>query len=354
MKKNKRIMIVTGGTGGHIFPGIIISRYLKNLGYSIKWVGSNNRMESHLVPKYNFNIKLVYIPKFSNFKISFFLKNIYFLIKSIFLVCLEIKKWKPNLVIGFGGYISFVGVLSAWLCNVSTFIHEQNYIVGFSNKCLSYIATKILQAFPNSFKNKHTSLVGNPIREELLNFKKPNKRFKNKFNKINILILGGSQGSLFINNIIIKLLKVLDKNKFLFLHQVGFDNINYMHKKSLLYSNYAVIEFIDNIKEAYSWAHLVICRSGALTVSEICAVGLAAIFIPYLHKDRQQYYNAKILENIGAAIILEEKYINENKLANILMSLNHKILLKMATLAYSKRFNNPNKKFLNEIKSILR
>ncbi len=341
-------MIITGGTGGHIFPGLVISKYLKKKKYKIKWIGTKNGLESILVPKNKIDIEYVYIPNILSFK------NIFLYIKSIYIIIKKIKLWKPNLVLGFGGYISFFGIFSSWLCNIPTIIHEQNSVLGLSNRILYYIATKSIQAYKNTFQSD-VIIVGNPIREEILSIKPPNIRLLNRKGNINILIMGGSQGSEIINNIIFNIINVLDINKYSFLHQVGI--LNYKKNIKLINSikrkNYVCVDFIYNIYKVYNWADLIICRSGALTVSEITSIGLAAIFIPFVHKDNHQYFNAEFLYKKKAAIIINEYELNEILLINIILKLNRKKLFNMSNLSYLNRIKNPNKKFIKEIFNII-
>ncbi len=346
--KINRLMVITGGTGGHIFPGVVISKYLKKNGCKIKWLGSYDRLESLIVPKYNIDIDFVSIPNFLKFNFLNIFKNIYFFIKSIFLLYFKIKKWKPDLVLGFGGYISFCGIFSSWLCRIPTMIHEQNSVVGLSNKYLYYISNKVVQAFPNTFSSNLVKTVGNPIRDEILSIPNPKKRFLFRNGPINILILGGSQGSYIINKVIFNLVKKLCYGNFIFLHQVGF--LNYKNIIGNIKNKYYhVVNFIEKIDEAYYWADIVISRSGALTVSEVSTIGLPAIFIPYVHKDKHQYFNAKFLVDIGSAFIIDENNLNVDTLLSIILNLNRKKLFKMANISYLNSIKNSNKKFINEI-----
>ncbi len=350
--KINRIMIITGGTGGHIFPGLVIANYLKKK-YKVKWIGSNNNnLEYILISKKNIDVEYINIS--SLLKYNFFF-NFFIFIKNIFIVLKKIIVWKPDLVLGFGGYISFYGIFSSWLYGIPTIIHEQNSIAGLSNKILYYIATKTIQAFPGTF-GSNISTVGNPIRKKILSISSPKIRLLNRFGPIRILVLGGSQGSNIINNIILKIINILNYKKFIFFHQVGFINFNnhkeYVYNNNIKNKNYKFVNFITNISKAYNWADLVICRSGALTVSEINTIGLAAIFIPYKHKDYHQYFNAKFLNDIGAAIIIEEKNLNIKKLCNIILKLNRNKLFYMSNLGYKNRIKNSNKKFLDEIYNI--
>ncbi len=348
----KRLMIVSGGTGGHIYPGLVIADYLKFNNCIVKWVGSLDRLEYILVPKHNIDIDFIYIPNIFSSKKKFLI-NFFFFLKSIYLITLKIKFWKPDLVLGFGGYISFVGIVAAWFCKIPTLIHEQNSVLGLSNKILYYIATKSLQAFPNTF-NKNVPVVGNPIRKSLLNLLTPDERFLNRNGPIHVLVLGGSQGSCIINDVIFSLVCNLNMNNFFFFHQVGLlnfkDFLKRKHQKKI--KNYRVVDFIYDMDKVYSWADLIISRSGALTVSELFSVGLASILVPFVHKDNQQYWNAKMLEDVGSAIIILESNFNLCSLFKIILSLTRKKLLYMSNLAYKNRIINPNENFINEINNL--
>ncbi len=354
MSKIKRLMIVAGGTGGHIFPGIVIAKKFIKSGRFVKWIGSFNRLEYTLIPKHNIDVDFIYIPSLLEGNFLCLFNNFFIFWKIIYNICLIIKKWKPDIVLGFGGYISFCGIFSAWLCRVLTIIHEQNAVVGKSNRYLYYISNKVIQAFPNTFSDSNVVTVGNPIRDELLSISNPYIRLFNRTGIINILVIGGSQGSYIINDVILKVVKNINNDNFSFLHQVGINNYYNFKKnnKNLRIKNYIFVDFINDMKFAYSWADLIICRSGALTVSEISKIGLAAIFIPFIHKDKQQYFNAKFLVDVGAAIMIEECNLNCNILKKNILNLNRNKLFIMSKLSYLSRIKNSNYKFLKEILSI--
>lgn len=348
MKNIKKMIIITSGTGGHIFPAISIANYLKLLKWEIYWIAPKNRLEKYLIPKYGIKIKYLNFFRFGkNNVMNFFLfpfkmVNIFFKIKKI------IKKYKPNVVLGMGGYASFPCICTAWFLGVKTVIHEQNSVAGLSNFFLSKIANIVLQAFPNTFSKG--ILVGNPIRKEILNIEKPEKRFKQRYGYIRILVVGGSQGSDLLNKSIPIVVCKLNK-KVLIWHQTGQyrqEKIKSLYKHFCNYSCiYKINDFIDNIHNAYSWADLIICRSGALTVSEIAYVGLGAFFIPYKHKDKQQLFNALLLQKIGAAKIFKEDFLIENLIIS-LNKLSRSALLNMAKKSHNLRFVN-SEKFITDI-----
>lgn len=336
----KKIIIVTSGTGGHIFPALSIANYLKYNGWDIFWLAPDGRLESELISKFKISIKFMNMFNVRKKKLKELLFFPFNILKILFKSVFFIKKYKPNIVLGMGGYFSGPVIFASWLCKIPTVIHEQNCIAGLTNKLLARIAKRVLQAFPNTLPR--AILVGNPIREDILKLPNPNCRLEKKCNFIKILVIGGSQGSQIINKTLPEVVSKL-KIKFLVWHQTGKNKkkeIKNLYKKLCNNLNiYRIDEFINDMAKAYSWANLVICRSGALTVSEISSVGLAAFFVPYTHKDNQQILNANTLCSIGAAKMFNEKFLTE-MLIKSLNKLSHKKLLNMANKAYKKSFFN--------------
>ncbi|MBK4775590.1 undecaprenyldiphospho-muramoylpentapeptide beta-N-acetylglucosaminyltransferase [Candidatus Pantoea edessiphila] len=328
---NKRLMIIGGGTGGHIFPGLAVAHYMiEKLRWNVCWLGTRTNMESKIVPQYGIKIHFIKIHGLRGqniitqllYPISIF--NAFIKSRKI------IKSYQPDIVLGTGGYVSGPGALAAWSYDIPLVLHEQNSIAGLANKYLAKIATKVLQGFPGAFPGAY--LVGNPIRKDILKVPIPKERFTGRRGPIRILAIGGSQGANIINNILINIASCLGKDIIIW-HQTGKQD-----KKKIIDSyiylgqqQHIVTEFIDDIYSAYSWADLIICRSGALTVSEVSAVGLAAIFIPFHHKDRHQYLNALNLAKVGAAKIFEpdEKTITDD-IVKTIVSWDRSQLLEMA------------------------
>lgn len=347
----KKIIIIAGGSGGHVFPGLTIANYLIKKGWKINWIGTKNKIESKIVPKHNIKIHFIKINGLRNAN----LKNLLFSPIDILNAFIQVKKiiknWTPNIVLGMGGYVSGPGGLAAWYSKIPFILHEQNKIAGITNKLLSKISKKNMQAFPNTLLN--AEVVGNPVREDIINIPKPAERFKKRTGPLRILIVGGSQGASIFNHILPKISLVLQE-KIIIWHQTG--NLDYekTKKKYQKYSSYAHIvnRFIKNMSDAYSWADIIISRSGALTVSEIAVVGLGAIFIPYPHKDKQQYLNAKYLESNGSAKIIEQSKFNENIIIKTLNLLDRKKLLVMAEKSYSLGMRNSISKIYKIIHNI--
>ncbi|WP_233114183.1 undecaprenyldiphospho-muramoylpentapeptide beta-N-acetylglucosaminyltransferase, partial [Aggregatibacter actinomycetemcomitans] len=224
-------------------------------------------------------------------------------------------------VLGMGGYVSGPGGLAAKLCGVPVVLHEQNAIAGLTNSWLSKIATRVLQAFPNAFPE--AEVVGNPVRRDLFQTEVPQQRFAARDKTLRILVVGGSQGARVLNQTVPQVAaKLTAQGLDIYVrHQVGKGNLAGIEDVYQANHNGVATEFIDDMAEAYAWADIVICRSGALTVCELAAVGTPAIFVPFQHKDRQQFLNAKYLADAGAAVIIEQPEFTEERLLHELTPL---------------------------------
>ncbi|MCV2506156.1 MAG: undecaprenyldiphospho-muramoylpentapeptide beta-N-acetylglucosaminyltransferase [Candidatus Lightella neohaematopini] len=350
--KNKHLIIATGGTGGHIFPGVVIAKYFQSINWKVSWIGCLNRMEKIIVPKFNIDIKFIEINNFN----SSYLEKLLFIL-DIFKAIKKVKNilhwWKPDIILCMGNYISIPTAIAAKIMSIPIIVHEQNTVVGKANKLISIFADKCTQAFPNTIK--HATVVGNPIRSEILNIPKPVIRLKNRTGLIRVLALGGSQGASIINKIIPIIAKVL-KGIIIVWHQVGYGYYKLVKYtcNTLNINNIKITEFITNIATAYSWADIVICRSGALTISELAVVGLPSILIPYIHSDQQQYFNATLLANVNAAIIVDQTDVTPDKIINILLKINRQKLFTMACCAQIIATYNATHYIAKEINNIVR
>ncbi|WWO96591.1 MAG: undecaprenyldiphospho-muramoylpentapeptide beta-N-acetylglucosaminyltransferase [Candidatus Dasytiphilus stammeri] len=347
---SSRLLIIGGGTGGHIFPGIAIAHYLMKKQWKILWLGSSDRMESTLVPQHNIDIEIINMNLIRKKGLKYYLPGLVQLGGNLIKSLNIIKTWKPDVVLGMGGYISGAGIVAAWLYDIPIVIHEQNRIAGLTNRWLAKISRYVLQGLPGDLNN--ALVVGNPLRNEIRNIVSPEVRFLGRENlPLRVLVMGGSQGSQILNNIIPQVAMILG-SKITVWHQVG----SWFLTKTMIKSyqekyetSYRISEFISDIAEAYSWADIVICRSGALTVSEISAVGLPAIFVPFPHKDQHQYWNAVLLEDIGAAKIIKQSYFTASRVAALLESFDRRQLLRMALLGRSIGIMNATEKIADII-----
>lgn len=311
----KKLLVMAGGTGGHVFPAIAVARELQQQGWEICWLGTKDRMEADLVPKHGIPIEFIQISGLKGKGVGALLKAPFAILRAVMQARKIIKKFKPDAVLGMGGYVSGPGGITAKLCGVPVILHEQNAVAGLTNVWLSKIARRVLQAFPNAFPN--AEVVGNPVRQDLFEIEAPEQRFAERSYPINILVMGGSQGAQVINQTVPEVAKVLGNQVFIS-HQVGKGKLAGVEEIYHATGNGVASEFIDDMKAAYEWADLVICRSGALTVCEIAAAGLPAVFVPFQHKDKQQFLNAEYLVETGAAYVIEQPEFTPEKLLAVL------------------------------------
>ncbi len=214
----KKIIIMAGGSGGHVFPAITIANYLIQNGWDVNWIGTKNKIESDVVPKYNIKMHFININGLRNANFKTVVSSPIHILKSYFKIKKIINNYLPNIILGMGGYVSGPGGLAAWTSKIPFVLHEQNKIPGITNRLLSKISTKNMQAFPGSLPN--AEVVGNPIREDIIKIPSPIYRFKNRFGPLRILIVGGSQGASIFNRILPKISLFL-KSKVIIWHQAG-------------------------------------------------------------------------------------------------------------------------------------
>jgi len=324
-----KIIIAGGGTGGHLFPGIAVARELKKTfsDIEITFIGTSEGIEARIVPKEGFDIRFIrskgivgnniYKRVQSIVKIPLFLKDSYGVLKEI----------KPDVVFGVGGYCSGPALLSAYLMDIPTIIHEQNTIPGLTNKLLGRFVDIIAVTYLESmdfFSKDSTYLVGNPVREEILKGDRERgyRTFQLKKNLFTIFVFGGSSGAHRINYALSEALANLEdfKDKIQFLHQTGerdFDTVKEFYQRRGFSGT--VVPFIHDMADAYAVADLVVSRAGATTLAEITAIGKAAILIPYpFAANNHQEINARKLWDIGAAQLVIDKELNGKTLSDVI------------------------------------
>ena len=318
--KQFRVIISGGGTGGHIFPAISIAQSFESRypGSEILFVGAKDKMEMDIVPKYNFRIKGLWI---SGFQRSFSFKNLVFPLKIIYSLIkafLLIKKFKPDIVIGTGGFASGPPLMISQILKIPNFIQEQNSLPGFTNRILSKKARIIFVAYENMhkyFKNKKVMCLGNPLRRLKENTKTHKSNLKNHFNlnkeKKLLFVLGGSLGAMKINEFLATKLDFLTRNNFQILWQTGERYFNDFKKFSN--DDIKVFPFVNEVNKIFLISDVIISRSGAITLSELCFSKTPIILIPSPNVTaNHQYYNALEFKRKGAAILIEEDQL-ENK-----------------------------------------
>lgn len=327
--KAKRLLVMAGGTGGHVFPGLAVAHQLMEQGWQVRWLGTADRMEADLVPKHGIEIDFIQISGLRGKGWRAQLGAPLRIWRAIRQARQIMRDYQPDVVLGMGGYVSGPGGVAAWLQGIPVVLHEQNAIAGLTNRWLSRIAAKVLQAFPGAFAK--APVVGNPVRQDVLALPEPALRMKDRSGPLRVLVVGGSQGARVLNRTLPAVAAALGDQITLW-HQVGKGALSEVEQayQAAGAAGHKITEFIDDMADAYQWADVVICRSGALTVSELAAAGVPAIFVPFQHKDRQQYLNGLTLEKAGAAYIIEQDQLTAERLEAQLLLLNRPQLLAMA------------------------
>jgi len=316
------IMILAGGTGGHVYPALAVATELRRQSCDIIWLGTHRGIEARVVPAAGIAMEWVSVSGLRGkgilTKLLAPFKLVFALSQSIYAMC----KHRPAAVLGMGGFVSGPGGLAAWLTRRPLIIHEQNAVSGLTNRLLARLARVVLQAFPGSFNSRFKAeTVGNPVRAEITSIETPQMRFADRIGPIRLLVLGGSQGALALNQVVPAALALLPvDNRPIVKHQTGprtLDDALAAYKRHGVSAELSA--YIEDMAEAYSWADMVVCRSGALTVAEVSAAGLAAIFVPFpAAVDDHQTANARHLADAGAALIVQQDQLTEESLAGLL------------------------------------
>ncbi|UDG80137.1 undecaprenyldiphospho-muramoylpentapeptide beta-N-acetylglucosaminyltransferase [Candidatus Steffania adelgidicola] len=332
VQKTRRLIVMAGGTGGHVFPGLSVAEYLITQGWQVRWLGTIDRIEADLVPQHGIDIDYIRIGSLRGKGLKSQLKASLRILPAIYQARKIMCSWQPDVVLGMGGYVSGPGGLAAWSCGIPLVLHEQNGIAGLTNRLLAKIAQKVLQAFPGAFPN--AAVVGNPVRDAISSLPPPEIRFQYRTGPLRVLVLGGSQGAHVLNQVMPVVAARLP-NQLTLWHQVGKDELAEASQGYALIreTQYKTVKFIDDIAAAYAWADVMVCRAGALTVSEIAAAGLAALFVPFPHQDRQQYWNATPLVKVCAAKIIEQTEFTVERVSAVLANWDRSTLLTMAQRA---------------------
>ena len=336
------LMVMAGGTGGHVFPGLAVAHWMQARGWRVVWLGNASGMEATLVPKHGIAMEYV---RFGGVR-GKGLKTKLMLPVNLLRACSQrlraLRAVKPDVVLGMGGYITFPAGLMSMLSGTPLVLHEQNSIAGLANKVLAHIAKRVLVAFPNALPN--AEWTGNPIRAELALALPPKERYAARNAgpeaRLSVLVVGGSLGAAALNETVPKALALLDPAlRPRVVHQAGAKHIdalkaNYAAAGLSVDDDVQLVPFIDDMANAYAAADLVICRSGAMTVSEIAAVGVAALFVPFpFAVDDHQTTNAAFLANEGAAHLIQQRDLSAEKLAGWLRDQTRETLAAMAEKA---------------------
>jgi len=315
---SKTLLVMAGGTGGHIMPGLAVAEHLKAQGWKIAWMGHPDGMEAKLTVGRGYEMAWVH---FSALRGKGLLRKLmlpFNLLRGFAEAWSQLKRIRPDVVLGMGGYISFPGGMMASLQGIPLVLHEQNSVAGLANKVLAGVADRIVTGFPGVLKNGHW--VGNPVRPEIAVLPAPTFRYEQHSGPLRVLVVGGSLGAQALNAAVPKALALMPENERpLVVHQAGEKHLPML--KSFYISagvNADCVAFINDMAGAYAWADLVICRAGALTVAELAAAGVASLLVPFPHAvDDHQTANARFLSNAGAAILLPQDQLTPARLAEI-------------------------------------
>lgn len=313
------ILIMAGGTGGHVFPALAVARELCGHDQEIVWLGTRHGIEAELIPAAGFPLEATRVAGLRGKGVLAWVLAPARLVLAVYDALRILMRRRPKVVLGMGGFASGPGGIAAWLLGKPLIIHEQNSVAGLTNRLLAGFAREVLEAFPGSFSARvRTRLVGNPVRPDIVALPIPAERLANRSGALRVLVLGGSQGASVLNETVPRAVAALaDGRRPRIRHQAGTATLD---RTRALYAELGIeaeIEpFIDDVAGAYSWADMVICRAGALTISELAAVGLGAVLIPYPSAaDDHQTRNAAYLVEAGAAVLMPQADLTPARLA---------------------------------------
>ena len=313
------ILVMAGGTGGHVYPALAVAHALQAHSQDVVWLGTHRGLESKVVPAAGIDIEWISVKGLRRKGVTALLIAPFQLAWALLQSLGVILRRRPVAVLGMGGFVSGPGGLAAWLTRRPLVIHEQNAAAGLTNRLLARLARVVLQAFPGSFNSRVVAeTVGNPVREDIAAVAAPAERYASRQGPLRLLVLGGSQGALALNETVPAALSLLaDSERPVVRHQCGSGTLQIAQQAYEKHSvDVELVPFIEDMAAAYAWADLVVCRAGALTVAELCAVGLPALFVPYpAAVDDHQTANARPMADAGAAVIIDESMLSADVLA---------------------------------------
>jgi len=318
---SRPVLILAGGTGGHIFPGLAVAQALRERGVPVRWLGAEGGMETRLVPEHGIAIDTIAIGGMRGKGFATLLATPFKLLGAVRAAGRVLKQRRPRAVVSFGGYAAGPGGLAAKLAGIPLLVHEQNRAAGLTNRVLAKLARQVLTGFPQTFANEE--VVGNPVRADIAAVTSPVERFAARNGALRLLVLGGSQGARALNAAVPEALKSLDGFAFEARHQCG-EKLRADAEAAYAQAGVAasVEPFIADMAAAYAWADLVVCRAGALTLAEVCAVGVGSVLVPFPQAvDDHQTRNAEYLVERGAAILIPQDDMLATHLAATLRDL---------------------------------
>jgi len=334
-----KVMVMAGGTGGHVFPALAVADELRQRGAAISWLGAPDSFESRTVTKHGYDLDLVHIQGLRGKGVLRWITAPFKLVRAMFEAGIIIRRRRPSLVVGMGGFVSGPGGLVAKLLGVPLVIHEQNALPGMTNRWLAKVAIRVMEAFPGSFRNLSGVITtGNPVRQDILQRFKLPRKIKTIEKQLKLLVIGGSLGAKILNEIVPEsMAKIPVEMRPEVTHQAGRNkDVETVSRYKSVNVEAKVQPFLSDMADAYADADLVVCRAGALTIAELAAVGMPSILVPFPHAvDDHQTFNARYLSDAGAAVLLNQSSLDSDMLAKEIMRLleDQKLLLKMSQRA---------------------
>jgi UDP-N-acetylglucosamine--N-acetylmuramyl-(pentapeptide) pyrophosphoryl-undecaprenol N-acetylglucosamine transferase len=314
MSSERPVMIMAGGTGGHIFPGLAVADSLRELNVPVVWLGSRGGMEERLVPASDIQFDSLLISALRGKGFKTLVLAPFRLLRAVFQAMAILRRHQPRCVLSMGGFAAGPGGLAAWLSRRPLVVHEQNRIPGLTNRVLSRLAKRVMGGFPDCFPvAAKIDYVGNPVRESISVLAAPEERLAGRKGATRLLVLGGSQGARVLNQTLPRALaQMAAEERPEVRHQLGQRHLAEGRQDYAEAGVEASLEpFIEDMAAAYAWADLVVCRAGALTIAELCAAGVGALLVPYPHAvDDHQTRNAEFMVAGGAAELIPEASLN--------------------------------------------
>ena len=314
------ILVMAGGTGGHVYPALAVARALQQHSRDVVWLGTHRGLESRVVPAAGIDMEWVSVRGLRRKGLLALVIAPVQLAWALIQSLAVIIRRRPAAVLGMGGFVSGPGGVAAWLTRRPLVIHEQNAAAGLTNRLLARLARVVLQAFPGSFNSSiRAETVGNPVREDIAAVPAPESRYVERAGPLRLLVLGGSQGALALNRTVpAALARLPEELRPIVQHQCGAVTIDIAREAyAAARLDADLVPFIEDMASAYAWADLVVCRAGALTVAELCAVGVPAVFVPYPSAvDDHQTANARPMVEAGVGAIIQEVDLSDASLAD--------------------------------------
>jgi len=343
---NRTLMVMAGGTGGHVYPALAVADEMRARGWEVFWLGTRNGLEARVVPAAGVDIVWISMSGLRGYGLLRFALTPFMLLRAFWQSLKTILSRRPDVVLGMGGYTAFPGGMMASLLNRPLVIHEQNSIAGLTNRILACLADQVLVAFPSAFNYKQdkpvpcgkvqTDWTGNPVREPIARMAAAPDKYAGRGGPLRLLVVGGSLGAAALNELLPRALALLPADQRpAVVHQSGRQHVEQLRKNYQAAGVEAdVRDYIEDMATLYGWADMAVCRAGAMTVAELACAGVPAVLVPFpFAVDDHQTTNAAFLAESGAAWLMQQKDLNAEKLAAHLASLNREQLAAISAKA---------------------